>query len=822
VRSSSSRPNRNGGGLLARPPGRRRLSRGPEPIQRRRRASLHRPHRHHRLRILFIVLGVLASLAGGLVAAVFVAYASYRSELPDAATVAAMEPPLDSHVYDAKGNLIAVFNANDTRHLHVALDSVSRYMRLATIDVEDRHFYSEGSWDLPRLVKAAWDNLRHTSTSGASTITEQLAKISFFNSPERSIDYKIKEIVLGNELDSNFTKNQILEMYLNRVPYGNHAIGAETAAELYFLKPASDLDLAESAMLAGLPQSPTTLNPTLDNGANPDAKDRQRVVLAAMVTNGDITRAQADAALAEKLTYHSWREPASTPNVYPSVTDYVINWMNDHYGGTYINPGGWDIHTTIDPVKQVAAQSELHNGIAAIRAAHNAKDGAIVNIDPKTGKVLALVGAWNYNDPDVGQSDMALKPRSPGSTIKLFTYSAAIASHLFTMTTPILDAPVHLSPGPGQPLYSPLNYDLRWHGTCLVKACLGNSLNVPAVKVEVATGIPYITNLEIAAGLTSLADPNDRPGPNYYAATLGALPYGITPLELADGAATIADLGVHHDPSPVDSIVDRSSGKTVFQLNPDSSARRVVPENVAFIIDEITSNDANRVMDFGAHGDLTLPDRRVSAKTGTAQFFLDNWTVGWTPDLVSTVWVGNPYNSCLRPQDRATMSNAIRRGNVLWSGQTVNDPFSPQDLAHYRLKPLNNACGHLDNSTGITGAAPIWHKDMVRALAGTKADWYSVPKDVVQVGTGDNADFYLPGTQTGVNPGGGCYYWGPAGSPVPAGLPPDCRYSGTSPPTPTPEGGAPGTTPAPGGHPTPTAGTVPTLPTGTVRHPRKR
>ena len=179
MRSSSSRPNRSRGNLGARPRGRRRSSTRPEPLQRRRRANLHRTRPGRRLRIVAIVFGVIASLAGGLVAAAFVAYASYRSQLPDAATVAAMEPPLDSHVYDAQGNLIAVFNDNDVRHVHVSLDGISRYMRLATIDVEDRHFYSEGSWDLPRLIKAAWDNLNHTNTSGASTITEQLAEISF-------------------------------------------------------------------------------------------------------------------------------------------------------------------------------------------------------------------------------------------------------------------------------------------------------------------------------------------------------------------------------------------------------------------------------------------------------------------------------------------------------------------------------------------------------------------------------------------------------------------------------------------------------------------
>jgi membrane peptidoglycan carboxypeptidase len=799
VRSTSSRPGRRRGSLSARPLPARTSATNGRPVARRRRANIQPPRRGRRLRIFIIVLAVFASLAGGLVAAVFVAYASYRSQLPDAATVASMEPPLDSHVYDAQGNLIAVFSTSGSRHVHASLDNISLYARLATIDVEDRHFYTEGSWDLPRLVKAGIDNVTHKSTSGASTITEQLAKISFINSPDRSLDYKIKEIVLGNELDANFTKNQILEMYLNRVPYGNHAIGIETAAELYFFKPAKNLDLAESAMLAGLPQSPSFYDPLIHDASatvNPAAKDRQRVVLAAMVTNGDITQKQADAAVAEPLTFHSWTE--STPNTYPDVRDYVGIWLNNNYGSAYVDPGGWDIHTTIDSTKQVDAENALHNGIQTIRTAHNAKDGAIVNIDPKTGRVLALVGAWDYNDPDDGQTNMAVRTRSPGSTIKLFTYSAALASHLFTMTTPILDAPLHL-PIPGQGTYSPLNYDLRWHGTCVVKTCLGNSLNVPAVKVEAATGIPYITNLEIAAGLTSLNDPANRPCTLCYAATLGSLSYGVTPLQLADGAATIADLGVHHDPSPVDHIVDRSTGKTVFTLNPDANARRVVPSNVAFIINEITSNDANRVMDFGANGPLTLGKTRVSAKTGTAQFFLDNWTVGWTPDLVSTVWVGNPFPSCLKPSDRNTMISIINRGRGFYSGMNVTDPFSPADLARYGLKPVNNACGHLDNSSGVTGAAPIWHADMVAALAGTKPSWYTIPKDVIQVGTGDNANFYLPGTQASQSTI--CYYYGPSATPVPPGVDPGCQYEGLTAPaaaTPKPaDTGTPGPTPKP-------------------------
>jgi membrane peptidoglycan carboxypeptidase len=338
-----------------------------------------------------------------------------------------------------------------------------------------------------------------------------------------------------------------------------------------------------------------------------------------------------------------------------------------------------------------------------------------------------------------------------------------------------------------------------------VKSCLGNSLNIPAVKVEAAVGIPYITNLEIAAGIGSYASPylqngGDRPAPTDWYTTLGGYP--VTPLELADGAATIADLGVHHDATPVDHIVVRSTGKTMFTLNPASSARQVVPASVAFIIDEITSNDSNRVMDFGAHGDLTLGDRRVSAKTGTAEFFLDNWTVGWTPELVSTVWVGNPYNSCLITKagtpDKALLSKAIASGHTLYSGQTINDPYSPQDLAYYGLKPQNTACGHLDNSTGITGAAPIWNADMKAALAGVKPDWYTMPKDVIQVGTGDNADFFLPGAVGSSAP---CYFYGPTNTAPssannPAGS--QCVYGGTRAPVVAPP---PAPTPAPAGAP---------------------
>jgi membrane peptidoglycan carboxypeptidase len=260
-------------------------------------------------------------------------------------------------------------------------------------------------------------------------------------------------------------------------------------------------------------------------------------------------------------------------------------------------------------------------------------------------------------------------------------------------------------------------------------------------------------------------------------------------------------MGVHHDPTPVVRITD-ASGKVLYALDAKDQGHRVIPANAAFIITEITSNDANRYAAFGPHGDLTLPDRRVSAKTGTTEFFSANWTLGWTPTLVNVVWVGNPSGSCLKPSDRANPNVRARLGGSL------DDPLSPADLSHYGLQPKDDHCGHLEGSTGITGAAPIWHQYMAQALADAPKDWYPRPNDVVATGPGDDAVFYLPGltgpapgTFTGTgNPdiaGGGCYYYGPAADPSNP-----CRYVGTSAPSTPSQQSSPA--PAPSANPPPT------------------
>jgi membrane peptidoglycan carboxypeptidase len=780
---------------------------------RRRRASayrhLRRPRRSGRvLRVVLILVTVFAAIGAGTVGAVFAGYNAYKSQLPDASTITNMEPQIDTDVYDASNTLIKVFHNDGYRHIHVDLATVSPFFKEGIVDVEDKHFYTEGSWDLARLVESGVADVTHTSSTvqGGSTITEQLAKISLYGGadPPQSIDYKIKEIVLGNEIQLNFTKDQILDMYVNRIFFGNFSVGVGTAAEMYFRKSAAQLDLAQASMLAGLPQSPTAFNPlnlSPKSTVNELAKNRQKQVLQAMVANGDVTQAAASLAFAEKLTFYSWT--ASNPSLDPDFVSYLEGYLNVHFP-EYANPGGYIIHTTLDPKDQNLAYSTVQAEVAKERKPENMNDGALVSLDPTTGDLLAMVGTWNYADPDYGSYNFADTPVPLGSTTKLFTYTAAIASTKFTMTTPMLDD-YYTFPIPGNPKgYRPPDDDRRTHGVCELKVCLGDSFNIPAVKTEYATGIDYITNVELAMGLQSINGNcfdngqtyNNRPAPDQWAATLGAFTCGIDLIDLADGAATLADLGVQHNPMPVASIVAQQTGQTVWKYNAAAAGRQVIPANVAYIMDEITSNDNNRIREFGRNGFLTLNPRRVSAKTGTSDFFVDNLTVGWTPNLVTAVWVGNGRQSCLKPgADTRYVANQIARGNIIDGLDSVSDPFNRRDLAHYGLQPYNASCGRLnDIVSGYSGAAPIWHTYMSAALKGVPDTWYTRPADVIADGPGDDANFYVPGTQPGASTN--CTYYGPA--PLPTQT---CTYAGPSATPPSPSPGAPGSSPTPGGTP---------------------
>jgi membrane peptidoglycan carboxypeptidase len=594
----------------------------------------------------------------------------------------------DMLIFDRHGTLIDDIGYHGDHRIVVPLDSMSPYIRQATVAIEDRTFWTNNGVDLGGIARAAVaDYTSHHINQGGSTISQQLVKQVFIGPhPAPTIQRKIREAVLAVDLNRQYSKTQILDMYLNTIYYGSQSYGIEAAARAFFHTTSHDLTLAQAAMLAGLPQAPTENSPLINLA---QAKHRQAEVLDAMVEQKMITANQAAAAKAEQLQYFYPTNSLQAPH----FVDYVLQVLAQQY---HIRPGdrkGYRVYTTLDLNLQHTAEAIVANQIASKGGYYNFHDGALVSMDPKTGEVLAMVGGANYYAPG-GQYNMATHTRQPGSSFKMFTYTAAIESRKVNMVSPILDQPMVFPLGGGtdglKP-YAPLNYDKRYHGTVPLKIAMGNSLNIPAIKVELTIGIPAVLDVARRMGVTSLNKDDSNYG---ISLTLGG--YEVSPLDMVTGASTLATLGVRHRPAPVLHIQD-GLGNTVFNYDPSKNEFRAVSQQVAYIIGAIMSDDRNRCMEFGCGGDLTLPGRHVAAKTGTTQDFRDNWTVGFTPSLATAVWVGNTD-----------------------------------------YVPLAN------NSTGIVGAAPIWHQFMMQALSQRPDEWYATPAGLDQLGS----NYFLPGTES--------------------------------------------------------------------------
>jgi membrane peptidoglycan carboxypeptidase len=594
----------------------------------------------------------------------------------------------DMLIFDRHGTLIDDIGDHGDHRIVVPLKSMSPFIKQATIAIEDKTFYQNNGVDFAGIARAAIaDYSNHHIAQGGSTISQQLVKQVFIGPhPAPTIQRKLREAVLAVDLNGRYSKDQILELYLNTIYYGAQSYGSEAAARGFFHTTSHDLTLGQAAMLAGLPQAPTQNSPLI----NPTrAKARQHEVLDAMVSQKMITSEQALAAENEKLqTFYPTNQLQA-----PHFVDYVLQILDKQFHVRPSDRKGYRVYTSLDLNLQHLGESVVRNQINAFGNYYDFHDGALVSMDPKTGEVLAMVGGDDYYRPG-GQINMATTTtRQPGSSFKIFTYTSAIESGRLNMASPIYDQPMVFPLGGGSDglkPYAPLNYDRRFHGIMPLKMAMGNSLNIPAIKVELTTGIPAVLDTARRMGVTSLNQDDSHYGMSL---TLGG--YGVPPLDMVTGASTLANLGMRHRPAPILEIQD-GLGKTVFKYDPAKNEFRAISPQVAFIIGSIMSDDRNRCMSFGCGGDLTLPGRHVGAKTGTTQDFRDNWTVGFTPSLATAVWVGNP-------------------------------DYHP--LAH--------------NSTGIVGAAPIWHQFMVQALAPLPDEWYGKPAGVNQIGQ----NYFLPGTE---------------------------------------------------------------------------
>ncbi|MGD2105413.1 MAG: transglycosylase domain-containing protein [Anaerolineae bacterium] len=590
--------------------------------------------------VLVFFLAVAASVVG---------YAALADRLPSPTELQNRQAAfVSSKIYDREGTLLyEVMDPHGGRRTYVPLERISPHLINATIATEDRDFWLHPGFDPIALGRAIYYVLTEREiVSGASTIPQQLARMVLLPEErfEQSAKRKIKEIVLAAEVSRVYSKERILEIYLNELNYGNRAYGIQAAAETYFHTDAADLTLAQASFLAGLPQLPATYDPF--GGGLERALARQKDVLRLMVTDGHISAEQAEQA-AEEMRSHTFQPPDVDIGTAPHFVVYVRRILEERYGPEALYRGaGLRIYTTLDPDLQAKAEQAVREGIAKL-ADRNVTNGALVSIEPATGYIRAMVGSVDFNDQSIdGQVNVALRCRQPGSSIKPLTYAASFERN-WTPATLLWDVRTEFPDGANPP-YVPVNYDRRYHGPVLLRDALANSYNVPAVRALQFVGVEGLLEMASRLGVESLSRPQDvcpeypydQPPSYGLALTLGGGEVKL--LEMAEAFAAFANQGVHMELSPILRIED-SRGNVVLD-NGAPTGRSVLSPEHAYLITDILADDQARCAAFSCPSVLEL-SRPAAAKTGTTDDYRDAWTVGYTPDLVTGVWVGNSDNA---------------------------------------------------------------------------------------------------------------------------------------------------------------------------------
>lgn len=596
----------------------------------------------------------------------------YSRDLPTPGKLVTSRYKDATRIYDRNNVLLYSVYQNENR-TYVGLPVIPKQLQEATIAVEDKNFYTNNGFSLTGMLRAVKNMVMGQGIQSGSTITQQLVKNVLLTN-QQTISRKIKEIILSVQVDKKYSKDQILEMYLNNIPYGGTAIGVEAASELYFNKNVQQLDLAQSAFLAGLPQSPTLYSPF---SGTKYYLGRTKDVLHAMVVNGYISQNDADRAYKEVQDYHF--SQGNTHIKAPYFVMYVKQLLADKFGDQMVSSGGLQVTTSLDYTIQQKAEDIVKSEIDNLKAYHVGNGAAIVT-NPKTGEILAFVGGKDYFGDSTpsgcapGKSctfepnvDAALSARQPGSSLKPIIYSVAF-EHGYTPASMIMDVPTNFKATNSDPDYTPVNYSGKFIGPVQIRFALGNSLNIPAVKTLARVGLKPVMQQGYDMGISSW-----QPTPENMAQVGLSLVLGgkeVTLLDETTAYGVFANEGIRQDPVAILKVTD-SNGNVLYQ-HQSTQGPRVLPADVSFLISHILSDNNARVMDFGPNSWLVVPGHTVSVKTGTTDNKRDNWTVGYTPNYVVGVWVGNDDNS--------VMNQAI--------------------------------------SSGITGASPIWNKIMAAVLKG--------------------------------------------------------------------------------------------------------
>jgi len=614
----------------------------------------------------FVLFGLSLVLAAGLTGLAY--YRHLVQVLPEPTVAAMRSAPQSSRILDRNGELLFEIYG-DVKRRPVALDQIPQPLQAATIAIEDKDFYDHSGFDLSGILRAFWVNLKNREIKqGASTLTQQFARTVFL-SREKTYSRKFKELVLATRIERRYPKNKILEYYLNNTPYGSNAYGVAAASKYYYDKPVRDLNVQECIYLAALPKAPGRLDPF---GANTDKLEaRAELVIKALHEQGFLSSAG-------KKHYLSLGRPEFVKSPIrikaPHFVFYVLDELKKRYDVKELYSGGLDIRTSLDMELQQTAEQAIADWGAKNQEKYKASNAALVALDPGTGEILSMVGSRNFFQDKYGAFNVAVNPRPPGSSFKPYVYAAAISKEM-TPNTVLMDTWTNFAPYNHGERYVPRNYNGRFYGPVTVRKALAGSLNIPAVKALVRTGVNEVVNLAEEMGITSLK-PRQGLGP---ALALGS--GDVSLLEHTGAMAVFAASGMKHQISPVLSITD-PQGRTVYRKT-KGKGRSVLNRHVAYWINDMLSDARARRYIFGYHNPLEIPGRQVAAKTGTSQDYRDAWTVGYTPDLAVGVWVGN------------------------------ND-FSPMKKGAY----------------GSAVAGPIWHQFMSEALAGSPTAKFAKPDDL--------------------------------------------------------------------------------------------
>lgn len=623
-------------------------------------------------------LGLISTLAFfsiiGLVILTFFSLVIFARDLPSPNKLSARDSSLSTKIFDRNGKLLYDIYGDKNRAL-VNWNQLPPYVKQATIAIEDKDFYKHQGFSFLGIGRAFLKIIVFRKLEGGSTITQQVVKNTLLT-PERTLTRKIKEFILAIQVERKYTKDEILQIYLNEVPYGGTAWGIEAAAQTYFNKEARALTLAEAVVLAGFPQRPSYYSPY---GTNPKAYiGRAGDVARRMREDGYITKDQEE-QLKKEIGNVSFSGNEAGIRA-PHFVFYVRDLLVERYGEKLVEQGGLKVTTTLDLELQEKVQQIVAAEVEKVKSL-KVGNGAAVVIDPKSGEILVMVGSKDFFAKDYdGQVNVALSLRQPGSALKPFTYATAFKAG-YTPAYILMDVPTEFPGGAGQPLYKPVNYDGKYRGPQQIRFALGNSINIPAVKMLGLVGVKNMLRTAYEAGLKSLEPTDENLSRFGLAITLGGGEVRL--LDLANGYATLAAEGAYRESLSILKVEDKD-GK-VLEEKKDKEGKAVIGRDVTFLISHILSDNNARSAVFGTGSLLNIPDRTVAVKTGTTDDKRDNWAVGYTPSYVVGVWVGN--------NDNSAMDAKI--------------------------------------ASGVTGATPIWNRIMSQVLAGKPLENFNKPDNVV-------------------------------------------------------------------------------------------